>query len=371
MTHLTRLISGLVLVRCILAFGMAASVEVGRKTAAVKVFVDTDIGIDDAVAIAGLLNDRSAHVVGFSTVFGNTSVENSTRNLLTLLAAAGVQKPVTIGAAQPLELPASRSSQLVHGPDGFWFRQQPFDISTLPSDAPAAIAAAARANPGLKLIALGPLTNIAAAVQRFPSDLAGVQVIALGGAQRGGNRTPVAEFNIFADPHALDVVLASPVQLNLVTLDAFSHLTVDSVRFPQRLAARGGAVGQLLAAILPPYFAVQTGGAGGPVTIPDAAAIIYALRPSFAQATSALVTVMTADDLARGQTLIGTTLNSRIQMIANDAELSILNDQAFTPGFDLNAALFAILQRQPDNAQVILSLRNTMARRWFKRFLAQ
>lgn len=337
---------------------VVAPVLAGRSEPVVQpIFIDTDTGVDDAVAVAWLIEQRRAQVVGLTTVFGNTSNTNAARNLLTLFAAAGRTYPVTIGAAAPLSLPATGTGALVHGPDGLWFAQQPLPIETLPTDAPAALAAAARATPGLTIIALGPLTNIALAVQQYPADLAGVRVVALGGAQVGGNRTPVAEFNIHADPHALAVVLQSDVNLELVTLDAFDQVTVDPQRFPQQLARRGGPVGALLAAALGPYFQVQLANGVTEVSIPDAAAAIYALQPATATATSALVRVGVSDDFTRGQTVIATTVNDRVSLIAGDAELSALAAQAFsTPGFDLGAALFAIASREPDNAAVVLDV---------------
>ncbi|HMQ31205.1 MAG TPA: nucleoside hydrolase [Chloroflexaceae bacterium] len=350
-------IVAIVLVAALAFAALAAPTEASRQPPAGPLFVDTDIGVDDAIAIAWLLDQPRAELVGFTTVFGNTSVENATRNLLTLLGAAGEQYPVTVGAADPLALPRTRTGALVHGPDGLWFAQQPADISALPNDAPAAMAAAARANPGLTIVALGPLTNVARAVERFPADMAGVRLVALGGAQRGGNRTPVAEFNIFADPHALAVVLAGDMRVELLTLDAFTQVTVDPQRFIRLLNRRGDAVGGLLAHAFGLYVqAQQLNNSSGRNPIPDAAAVVYALHPELGSAQSALVKVIADDGLARGQTLIATDLSSRMPLIAGDAELSSLADQAFTPGFDLNAALGAILMREPDNAQAVLDV---------------
>lgn len=347
-----------VLLAALLAMtAFAAPSAAGRRPVAGPLFVDTDIGVDDAVAIAWLLEQPGARVAGFTTVFGNTGVDNATRNLLTLLGAAGGQYPVTVGAAEPLALPRTRTGALVHGPDGLWFAQQPLDISGLPTDAPAALAAAARANPNLTIVALGPLTNIARAVQAYPADMAGVRLVALGGAQRGGNRTPVAEFNIYADPDALAVVLAGGMRVELLTLDAFGQVTVRTDRFVGRLAARGDAVGALLAQVYGAYVqAQQLAGPSERSAIPDAAAVVYALYPDLGSAQSALVKVVADDGLTRGETLIATDVASRLPVIAGDAELSALADQAFTPGFDFNAALGAILAREPDNAQVVLDV---------------
>lgn len=357
MLRSTRLFAPL-LALLIALFLVPAAADAGSKgTPAKPFFIDSDVGVDDAVAIAWLIDQPNIRIVGFSTVSGNTSTENAARNLLTLFGAIGRSFPVTVGAAAPLEFPATRTGALVHGPDGFWFNQAPVDISSLPTNAPAALAAAARANPGLTIIALGPLTNIAQAIQQYPADMAGVRLVALGGARHGGNSTPVSEFNIYADPHALAIVLASDIEVELVTLDAFNQVKVDVKRFPARLKSHGGAVGQLLARTLEGYFGVQE--AGGPVkevALPDVAAVIYALHPNYGTAQSALVNVISATDLTRGQTVIATELADRITAIASEAELSALAEQAFLPGFDFNAALAEILARQPDNASVILDV---------------
>jgi inosine/uridine nucleosidase len=340
-----------------------ASAATQRQT--IKIFVDTDIGVDDAVAIAWLLNDRSANILGFTTVQGNTTVTNATQNLLTLLDVAQRHIPVTIGAARPLVYRHSHLGAFVHGPSGLWFSQVSHDLRDIPKDAPAAIAAAARANPGMTLLALGPMTNVAQAAKRFPADMKGVHIVALAGTRGPGNRTPVSEFNAFGDPQALDVMLESGLDVTLITQDAFDQLKVDSAEFTQELRTDGGAMGQFLASALDPYFFASSQGAGGEQTLADPTAAIYAVRPELGTATSSLVDVATDDGLTRGQTVIATDPNSKVFMIANDAELSALADQAFNdPNFDINAALGAILARRPDNAQVVLTVRgNAMAQR--------
>lgn len=349
--------------------GFVAPTQAGRNYPSGPLFVDTDIGVDDAVAIAYLLREPHAHIAGFTTVFGNTTVDNATRNLLTLFDAAGEQYPITIGAAQPIVFPRHRTSAFVHGPDGFWFNQVPHDISALPTDAPAAIAAAARANPATIFIALGPLTNFARAVQRFPDAMRGVRLIALGGARAGGNVTPVAEFNVYADPQAYEIVLGSDMRIELLTLDAFAQIQVDVDRLGPRLERRGGALGQLLARILPPYAQATTQGAGGPITIPDIAAVTYALNSNLGTPISSLVKVITDGGYTRGETIIASTFSNKILVIASSEELSALADQAFTPGFDLNTELAAISQREPDNAQVITDIDERQMTRLLERAL--
>jgi inosine-uridine nucleoside N-ribohydrolase len=354
----------------LLAGAFSADAALRRPT--VKVFVDADIGVDDATAIAWLIKERSVNLVGVTTVAGNTTVENATQNILTLLDVAQRNVPVTMGAAQPLVYPHSHIGAFTHGPSGLWFSQTQHDLSAIPRDAPAAIAAAARANPGMTLIALGPLTNVAQAAQRFPADMAGVRIIALGGSRGPGNRSPVAEFSAFGDPQAFDIVLESELNVTMIPLDAFSQVKVDSEKFVRKLTRDGGAMGQFLASVLTPYFQAETQGAGGEATVPDAAAAIYAVLPELGTATSSLVDVATDAGLTRGQTVMAIDTNSKIFMIADDAELSALVDRVFSePGFDINAALGAILARRPDNAQVVLDVKGPTMARELERGLTQ
>jgi inosine-uridine nucleoside N-ribohydrolase len=327
-----------------------------NPTAAPKaVFIDTDTGVDDAMAITLLLRSRSVQVVGISTVVGNSSAEHAARNVLTLLTIAQHAVPVVIGAAAPLQLPPTGTGAFVHGPDGLWFAQQPHDLSGLSSDAPAAIAAAARTYPGLTILALGPLTNIAQALQRFPADLASVQIMALGGSKlAGGNSSPVAEFNIYADPHAAAIVLASKVNLTLVTLDAFQQVTFDQALLGQ-LSQSSDPLWQFLAHPVGGYIRAQQNGVEQPIALPDLVAAAIVLDPSIARPEPALIMVE-SEGRVRGQTIIATSMSERLTLLASDAELSGLASQLFsTPGFDLFAGLGGILQRQADNAKVVLA----------------
>jgi inosine-uridine nucleoside N-ribohydrolase len=368
MLRSSRLLTCLLVVM-VLSCLYATPASATRPRETTPIFVDTDIGIDDAVAISWLLNNQKVQLVGFTSVYGNASVENTTRNLLTLLDVADrATIPVTIGAAQPLELPRYRAGVALHGLDGFWFTQEPKDISTLPTDASAALISAVEAHPNLIILALGPLTNIAHAVKRDPDVFTDVRIVAVSGGSTG-NTTPVAEFNAYLDPHALEVVLASPAQLELVTIDAFDQPTVDPDKFVEDLAAKGGAVGELLAAILPPHFqAIASDGIAGEATLPDAAAAVYAVQPELGTGTSALVKVQ-KEGYGRGQTIIADTFSERISLIGDPEEISVLAESAFIPGFDLNGAIFQILQREPDNAIVVSDLRERSVVRQLKRGL--
>lgn len=318
------------------------------------VFIDTDTGCDDAIALAWLLRQPALRVLGLTTVFGNSSVQNTTTNLLTLLAALASDLPVTMGASAPLVYPRTGAGALVHGPDGLCGAQAALDREGVGQGAPGAIAAAARANPGLTLIALGPLTNIARAVQAYPENLAGVRLVALAGAHSTGTITAAAEFNAFADPHALQIVLDSQLKVDLITRDAFQHVLLDMALMP-RLRHECGKPGELLARILEGYGRAASRH-GTAVSVPDAAAVIYALHPQLGVALSATVRVVLEGEFTRGQTIMALSERHQAALALGISGVERLASSAGEPGFDYEAALREASARAPRNAQVVLQI---------------
>lgn len=188
-----------------------------------KLIIDTDPGIDDAMAIFYAAAAPDIELLGLTTIFGNVTTKTATRNALRLLEAAGLDLPVAHGAEVPLVLPPFTPSAHVHGAEGFG------DIpAATPKGTPVAEDAAdflirmAREHKGeLVLCPIGPLTNIAHAIQRDPEFARNVQrIVIMGGSlEEGGNITPHAEANIYHDPHAADVVFASGARVEMVGLD--------------------------------------------------------------------------------------------------------------------------------------------------------
>jgi purine nucleosidase len=355
----------------------------------VTIVVDTDLGVDDAAALAYLLSSSKANILGITTVAGNTSVENAANNALILLETANrTSIPVVVGAAAPLAVPASHQGMFLHGPDGLWGLgyQYPHDLSGLSHDAVGFLCSTAQAN--VTLLALGPLTNIAQAVQSCPTQMQLYNIIWLGGGKSltGEGSTPVSEFNSWFDPAATEAVLTAGLQLTMVTIDAARTVAVDPAIF-DLLAQRGNALGQLVAGPLQMYASIVTQSAGttqtnaanevrssrlksalarvrehfnGPkVALFDPTAAVLALHPEYVTDNqSGLVVVDPAVSFpTRGQTVVALTMQERLTTIADDAELSALADQAMSdPNFDLYAELGAILMRQPDNAQVVMKV---------------
>ncbi len=214
-----------------------------------KLLLDCDPGHDDAVAL--LFAHRRFELVGITTVHGNSTLENTTRNALALCTLAGIDVPVARGHAAPLATAAHQASE-IHGKSGL-------DGATLPIAYRAPIEAhavdfiieTARRHQGNLIVALvGPQTNLAAALQREPRLKAWIHEIAImGGSTTLGNITPAAEFNVYCDPEAAAIVFASgiPIRMmgyNVTRQTGFNRADVDRLRASGRRVA--GTIADLM-----------------------------------------------------------------------------------------------------------------------------
>jgi len=202
-------------------------------TTALRVHIDTDPGLDDLLALAFALASPELSVEGITTVSGNASLAAVTENALRFVTLAGAEIPVGVGAPGPLAL-ARIDAASFHGADG---------RRGVPIAAPPALAAgSARAllkrslceRRVERVIALGPLTNIAALLVDEPELFRAVEVVWMGGTLGRGNVTRVAEFNAFADPHAVRVVLDSGVRLRVIGLDVTERVALRDGDLPAR-----------------------------------------------------------------------------------------------------------------------------------------
>lgn len=189
-----------------------------------RIIIDTDTASDDAVAIIMALREPEVQVEAITVVAGNLSIELAVKNALISVEKAGAyQPPVYRGMARPL-LRALFTSEFVHGPDGMGGMDLP-EPALKPADEHAvdALIRIIEANPHqLELIALGPLTNIAMVCLKAPETIRKLKRFTImGSAGLGqGNITPVAEFNIYVDAEAMQIVLDSGVPILLVGWDA-------------------------------------------------------------------------------------------------------------------------------------------------------
>ncbi len=187
--------------------------------------IDTDPGHDDAMAIMLAVKSGLFRVKAITTVAGNTTVKNTTRNAQFVLKLLGREDiPVYSGSEKPLERELVKA--VVHGETGL-AGIDPTNEPILSRDAVARILEIVKGNPDrITLITLGPLTNIAKAILKDRRTMMKLrQIVIMGGAIRApGNKNRVAEFNMFVDPEAADVVLGLPVKKTLIPLDACNHV---------------------------------------------------------------------------------------------------------------------------------------------------
>ena len=188
-----------------------------------KIIIDTDPGVDDAMAIHLAFADPRLEVVGLTSVFGNVWVEQATRNALYLAEMAHYDCDVAAGASKPLHIVPNDPSHFVHGDEGFG--DLPAQSPKKPADTRQAhiyLSETIRAHSGeIILCPVGPLTNIAKLLEYDPEIVAHVQkVVIMGGSGYApGNVTAFAEANIWNDPHAADIVFAANWTVEMIGLD--------------------------------------------------------------------------------------------------------------------------------------------------------
>lgn len=250
-----------------------------------NILIDTDCGVDDAVAIMIALASSELNVAGVTAVNGNVGVGQVTENVLRLLPFLGRGDiPVFRGASRPL-VGRLRHAEGVHGNNGLGDVDLP-DAGkvTEGAGAPEGMLRLARENPGLSFIALGPLTNIAIALNLYPEleDLIG-EIVSMGGAIGKGNVTPYAEFNYYADPESVQVVLESKVPLSVIPWDA----AVKMAHSEEEILALGlgdSRAGMLLLDMHQPLFAyIEKIYGNRAAMFPDPLAMAYVVNPDIAK----------------------------------------------------------------------------------------
>ncbi len=208
-----------------------------------RVIFDTDPGVDDAMALCFAMAHPRIELVGITTAFGNVTALQATTNALYLTQLAGRKIPVAQGAAKPLVKHAEDPPDYIHGADGLGnlpSRQAPNGMKPDARSAAQFIVDMARAHPGqITLVPVGPLTNIAAALALDPKLPQLIKrIVLMGGAvKEAGNVSPVAEANIWNDPHAADAVFTAGFDLTMIGLDV-TYKVVISVATFEKLAAQ-------------------------------------------------------------------------------------------------------------------------------------
>ncbi|MDP2064237.1 MAG: nucleoside hydrolase [Phaeovulum sp.] len=229
--------------------------------AIIRAVIDTDPGIDDAVAILYALSSPAFEVLGITTVAGNIGIATTTRNAGRLLALIGrADVPVVAGASEPLARKGFDSSE-IHGNDGLGGVRFPDPLQPAGQGAVEWLAALLMREPAasIDVLALGPLTNLARLVTDHPAAAARIcRLIAMGGViYEAGNVGPRAEFNIAADPEAAAIVLGAGLPIWLIPLDATRQVRADAA-YLDGLRASGTKAAVAVAALIQAYFESTT-----------------------------------------------------------------------------------------------------------------
>ena len=267
-----------------------------------KLLIDCDPGHDDAVAI--LYAARHCDLLGITTVHGNNSVENVTRNALSVLALAGLAIPVAAGCAEPL---VGRHGQAadVHGKGGLEGADlPPPDRAPLGEHAVDLIIETARRHAGeLVLAVIGPATNVAVALKREPRLARWLrEITVMGGSAGRGNITPVAEFNAWSDPEAAAALYACGTPVRMVGYDVTSRTGMTEHDIA-RLAG-GGRVAQVIGKLIAFYLGKQRQLLGLDVApMHDACAIVPYVQEGLITYQPCHVAVELAGALTRGMTV--------------------------------------------------------------------
>ncbi|XP_057957075.1 probable uridine nucleosidase 2 [Malania oleifera] len=273
-----------------------------------KIIIDTDPGIDDAMAILVALRSPEVEVIGLTTIYGNVYTTLATRNALHLMEVAGrTDIPVAEGSHVTItEGTKLRIADFVHGADGLGNQNfSPPKGKPIDQSAAAFLIEQANLYPGeVTVVALGPLTNVALAIHLDPAFAKKIgQIVLLGGAFAvNGNVNPAAEANIFGDPDAADIVFTSGADILAVGINV-THQVVLTDADRDKLAQSSGKFAQYLCKILDVYFsyhreAYNTKG----VYLHDPTALLAAVNPSLITYTEGVVRVQT-NGITRGLTL--------------------------------------------------------------------
>jgi len=201
----------------------------------IPLVIDVDTGTDDSIAItAALLCKDALDIKAFTTVMGNVSIDKTSRNTLNLVDYLGHDSKVAVGAAKPLVKEFTQA--ISHGSTGLGDVVLPESKrSFYAKDAADTIyEEAVKANGELQLLAVGPLTNLAESIKRYPDIISKLKKITImGGGVFGGNMTMTSEFNIYNDPEAAKIVFEAGIPLTMVGLD----VTLKTTLPPELLTA--------------------------------------------------------------------------------------------------------------------------------------
>lgn len=270
----------------------------------IPVWIDCDTGIDDAVALLVANRLENLEIVGISTVSGNVQLSKTTSNTLKICDLMGESYPVYPGADKPVLRPYQDAGEF-HGKDGLGGAELP-EPSREAEKIPMwdALYEAAKKYPGeLCLVTVGPMTNFAIALGKYPQLTELLKVHAfMGGATKGGNCSPCAEYNIYADPEAAQIVCRSGMKLVMFPLDV-THLAYLDEAFFGELAAHDTPVTRFVVKSCERALQRNLAAGLGGMAQHDACPLLYLAHPELFAGEEAGVYVETQGELTLGKTV--------------------------------------------------------------------
>lgn len=267
---------------------------------ATAILIDTDMGVDDAIAVTLGLSADELDLVGLVSVEGNVSLEQATRNLGGLLTALQWDPWPMLGRGRAQHDSSLENATHVHGHDGLGGLDLPAPPSTPTANYVDVYETLIdRHGKDLLILAIGPLTNLAALIDTKPDLLARVgRIIVMGGAVWcAGNVTPHAEFNFYRDPAAAATVLASGLPITVVPLDVTRQVALDESHLAH-LARSGTRSGELLARMIAWPMDQEIDGGKGTFLVHDALALSVALWPQLFMRANMSLQIVTQGDQA-------------------------------------------------------------------------
>lgn len=272
-----------------------------------KIIIDCDPGYDDAVALLLAGGSPALEVLAVTTVAGNQTIEKVTDNARHLVTLAGLNVPVSAGATGPLAGGEWETAGHVHGEsglDGVTLSTMTAPLDTMSADERIVEILMREPAGTVTLVPVGPLTNIARALEREPRIVERVrEVVLMGGAINAGNAGPRSEFNIFTDPEAARAVFRAGWSVTMVGLDLTyqSEITPEVISEAVRLDNRAGRV--LTQILNASNASFHRNGRKGGSPVHDACAVAYVIEPSLMETVSVPLDVELQGELTRGMTV--------------------------------------------------------------------
>ena len=269
-----------------------------------NIIIDCDPGIDDIVALCfAVANEDKLDLLGITTVAGNQTIENVTNNAIGLMSFLNKDIKIAKGSKGPL-IREKRPAISVHGANGVGDYQFPHTKKLYSDNAVTFLRDTIMSSERkVTLVAIGPLTNIALLIKTFPEVADKIELLSImGGATHGGNTTPSAEFNIWADPEAARIVFDSklPIVMSGLNVTHSAGLFREDV---DQLLNSAGKISKMCGEVLNFYFKGDHVNSGTFTPIHDVCALMYLIHPELYKSKHMDVAVDCSEGLNRGNTV--------------------------------------------------------------------